>query len=116
VACHGGKIFDEAGRWLRGGCGSPAPPGDGTGQPDLFDSTVRRLGYVHVRPCGDALMVEFHPQVVSRLAVIAAFYELADRAPKKIVLACGSDSNRFEIFSSRQRACRRIEELIKRNP
>ena len=59
-------------------------------------------------------MVEFDPRVVSRLAVIAAFYELGDRAPEKIVLACRGAVHRFEISYRRGQACRRIEELIRK--
>lgn len=57
-------------------------------------------------------MVEFAPRVASRLAAIAAFYEIGDRAPEKIVLACPGAVHRFEIFYRRGQACRRIEELI----
>jgi hypothetical protein len=58
------------------------------------------------------LIVEFAPRVARRLAVIAAFYEIGDRAPERIVLACPGAVHRFEIFYRRGPACRRIEELI----
>ena len=57
-------------------------------------------------------MVEFAPRVASRLAVIAAFYELGDRAPDRIVLVCRGVVHRFEVLCSPGEACRRIEELI----
>ena len=83
--------------------------------PAGFDP-VRQLGYVCVRPMGRALVVEFQPASASPLALAAAFYEVADRAPESVVLACRGDLNWFESFRSFRRAFRRIEKLIERNP
>jgi hypothetical protein len=65
---------------------------------------------------GRALVVEFAPAVVSPLAVAAAFYEIADRAPARIVLACRGEPDRSESFRSFRRAVRRIGALVNQKP
>jgi hypothetical protein len=82
--------------------------------PAGFDP-VRQLGFVRVRPMGRALVVEFAPAVASPLAVVAAFYEIADRAPARIVLACRGDPDRSESFRSVRRAICRIGALARQN-
>ena len=105
-------IFDQAGRRLPGRLALRVPP-EGLGRLDRFDHAIRNFGHIHVRPVRGGVMVEFTPRVASRLAAIAAFYEIGDRAPEKIVLACPGAVHRFEIFYRRGQACRRIEELIR---
>jgi hypothetical protein len=82
---------------------------------DPVDYAIRTLGFVRVRMVRSALVVEFQPSIASPWAVIAAYYEIADRAPNRIVLACRGSPDRFEIFCNAMRACQRIEELTKPN-
>ena len=75
----------------------------------------KRLGFVRVRQAGTALVVEFQPTTAREFAVVAAFYEIAERTPETIVLVCRGEPEGFEIFRNPGRAFRRIEALIKRN-
>jgi hypothetical protein len=108
-----GVILDDAGRaW------PPHPfslarhlgcPTDGF---DVIAHAVRHLGYVHVAPIRDALVVKFDPATVHYLAAIAAFYEIAGRAPKRLILACPGkpgSPDRYEIFYSLNEGLRRLE-------
>jgi hypothetical protein len=73
---------------------------------------VRDFGYVHVAPIRDALVVKFDPATVHHLAAIAAFYEIAGRAPKRLILACPGrpgSPDRYEIFYSLGEGLRRLE-------
>jgi hypothetical protein len=83
---------------------------------DPFNYAVETLGFVRVRMIGSATVIEFDPATASDLAVTAAFYEIAERAPELIVLMCRGVPDRFEIFRNRGPAFRRIEELTKRDP
>jgi hypothetical protein len=74
---------------------------------------VLQLGYVRLRQTGRTLVVEFAPAVAGPLAVAAAFYEISDRAPRRLVLACRGTPDRFETLRSLPRAFRRIETLIR---
>ena len=83
---------------------------------DPIDYVIRTLGFVRVQMTRSALVVEFQPSSARPWAVIAAFYEIADRAPSRIVLVCRGEPDRFEIFFNAMRACQRMEELTKQNP
>jgi hypothetical protein len=79
---------------------------------DVIAHAVRQLGYVHVAPIRDALVVKFDPGTVHYLAAIAAFYEIAGRAPKRLILACPGkpgSPDRYEIFYSLNEGLRRLE-------
>ncbi|MGC2524609.1 MAG: hypothetical protein WA417_18555, partial [Stellaceae bacterium] len=68
-----GIIFDELGQaW-------PAQPeelaqrlGDEAGRAQVLANAIKNLGFVHVEPISDVLVVTFEPSAVSRLAAIAA--------------------------------------------
>src|SRR5258708_24392201 len=83
---------------------------------DPVDYAIRQLGFVRLLPMRSALIVEFQPETASDLAMIAAFYEISERAPDRIVLVCRDEPDRFEIFLNVGLALERIETLIKRNP
>jgi hypothetical protein len=83
-----------------------------TGDFDVIAHAVRHLGYVHVSPIRDALVVKFDPATVHHLAAIAAFYEIAGRAPRRLILACPGkpgSPDRYEIFYSLSEGLRRLE-------
>jgi hypothetical protein len=83
---------------------------------DPVDYAIRQLGFVRLLPMRSALIVEFQPATASDLAMIAAFYEISERVPGRILLVCRGDPDRFEIFPGVGPALQRIETLIKRNP
>jgi hypothetical protein len=83
-----------------------------TGDFDVIAHAVRHFGYVHVAPIRDALVVKFDPATVHHLAAIAAFYEIAGRAPRRLILACPGrpgSPDRYEIFYSLSDGLRRLE-------
>jgi hypothetical protein len=76
-----GVIFDDAGEAL------PADPiylarrlGQVGGDVDVIAYAVQTLGFVHVAPIHDALLVRFEPSTICHLAAFAAFYEIAGHA------------------------------------
>jgi hypothetical protein len=83
---------------------------------DPVDYAIRTLGFVGVRAMGRAWVIELEPSVAARLAVVAAFYAIADRAPTRIVLFRRGNPVRFETFNSIPRAFRRIEALTAKPP
>jgi hypothetical protein len=108
-----GVILDERGRaWPPHPLPLAKRVGRLTPDFDVVAYAVRQRGYVHVMPLRDALVVRFHPATVHRLAAIAAFYEIAARMPKRLVLAClGSPEgpDRYEIFFKLSDGLRRLE-------
>ncbi len=83
-----------------------------TGDFDVIAHAVRHRGYVYVAPIRDALVVKFDPSTVHHLAAIAAFYEIAGRAPKRLILACPGtpgSPDRYEIFYNLSEGLRRLE-------
>jgi hypothetical protein len=92
--------------------GRPRQPGSNA----ISADPVLELGYVRLRQTGRTLVVEFAPAVASPLAVAAAFYEISDRAPRRLVLACRGNPDRFETFRSLPSAFRRIEALSVKPP
>jgi hypothetical protein len=109
-----GVIFDSAGDAL--------PPehltrqlGCQAGDTDVITYAVRTLGFVHVAPIRDALLVKFDPSAVHHLAALAAFYKIVEQAPKRLVLACpGKEGgpDRYQIFSSLIAGLRRVEAAL----
>jgi hypothetical protein len=97
-----GVIFDDAGEAL--------PPydlarqlGRQAGETDVVTYAVRTLGFVHVAPIRDALLVKFDPSTVHHAAALAALYEIVGQAPKRLVLAYpGKDGSRarYQIFNN----------------
>jgi hypothetical protein len=108
-----GVILDDAGRaWPSHSLSLARQLGCPTGDFDVIAHAVRRLGYVHVAPLRDALVVKFDPATVHHLAAIAAFYEIAGRAPRRLILACPGEPgcpDRYEIFHSLNLGLRRLE-------
>ena len=108
-----GVVLDDAGRaWPSHPLALARQLGCPTGEFDVIAHAVRHFGYVHVTPIRDALVVKFDPATVHHLAAIAAFYEIAGRAPKRLILACpGKPGNpdRYEIFYSLTEGLRRLE-------
>lgn len=108
-----GVIIDDTGMPL------PADPlylvqrlGCPAGDLDAIAHAVRNLGYIQVAPVRGALLVRFEPTTVCRLAAIAAFYEIAGRAPKRLILACPGKAgtpDRYEIFHDLSEGLKRLE-------
>lgn len=110
-------IFDEDGNALRmSRRGLARRLGRLAARRDPMDYAIQEIGFVRVQQTGTALVVEFQPTTARELAVVAAFYEIAERAPGTIVLVCYGPPDLFEIFRNVGPALRRIEALIKRNP
>jgi hypothetical protein len=85
------------------------------------DYAVRQLGFVRVEMTGSPVVVDLEPTTANHLAVIAAFYEIADyeiagRAPTRVLLMYRGEPDRFEVFCRFGPVFRRIEELTKRLP
>jgi hypothetical protein len=108
-----GVILDDAGRaWPSHPLSLARQLGCPTGDFDVIAHAVRHFGYVHVAPIRDAVLVKFDPATVHHLAAIAAFYEIAGRAPKRLILACPGERgspDRYEIFNSLNEGLRRLE-------
>ena len=111
-----GVIIDDMGKLL------PPHPlylaqrlGCPTGDFDVITHAVRNLGFVSIAPVRGALLVKFEPATVRRLAAIAAFYEIAGRAPKRLILACPGKAghpDRYEIFQDLGEGLRRLEAAL----
>ena len=111
-----GVIIDDTGMPL------PADPmylvqrlGCPTGDVDAIAHAVRNLGYIQIAPFRGALLVKFEPTTVRRLAAIAAFYEIAGRAPKRLILACPGKAgtpDRYEIFHDLSEGLKRLEAAL----
>lgn len=85
------------------------------------DYALRQLGFVRVEMTGSTVVVDLEPTTASHLAVISAFYEIADyeivgRAPTRVLLMFRGEPDRFEIFCRFGPVFRRVEELTKRLP
>src|SRR5487761_1625322 len=116
IAETAGVLIDDTGMPL------PADPmyliqrlGCPAGDFDAIAHAVRNLGYIQVAPVRGALLVKFEPTTVRRLAAIAAFYEIAGRAPKRLILACpGTSGNpdRYEIFHDLSEGLKRLEAAL----
>jgi hypothetical protein len=111
-----GVIIDDTGQ--------PLPPhplylaqrlGVSTGDFDVIAYAVKNLGFVLVTPLRGGLLVKFEPATVHRLAAIAAFYEIAGRAPKRLILACPGKlggPDRYEILHDLSEGLRRLEAAL----
>jgi len=108
-----GVILDSAGKaWPSHPSSLARKLGYPTSDFDVVAHAVRQLGYVHVAPLRDALVVKFDPVTVNHLAAIAAFYEIAGRAPRRLILACPGkpgSPDRYEIFYSLSEGLKRLE-------
>jgi hypothetical protein len=109
-------LFDDMGQHL-----SPDPfsiarrlglAGDGT---EMTTQAVRDFGCVALGTLRDAILVTLAPDTVSHLAAFAAFYEIARRAPTRLILAFLSENgepSHYEIFFSRRKALKRVETIL----
>jgi hypothetical protein len=82
---------------------------------DIVAHAVRNLGFVQVAPVRNGLLVKFEPTTISRLAAIAAFCEVARRAPERLILGCpgkAGSPDRYEIFHDLGEGLRRLEAAI----
>ena len=113
-------IFDSAGHALRlSRRGFARWLGRQAKRRNPVDHAVRQLGFVRVEMTGSTVVVDLEPTTANHLAVIAAFYEIADcgivgRAPTRVLLMCRGEPDRFEIFYRSGPVFRRIEDLTKR--
>jgi hypothetical protein len=70
---------------------------------------------VHVVPIRTGLLVSFDPSNAHRIAVAAAFYEIAARGPTRLVLAYpgrAGGPDRYEIFNDMIEGLRRVEAAL----
>lgn len=84
---------------------------------DLVAYAVGTLGFVHVAPIRDALLVKFDPSTVDHLAAFAAFYEIVGKAPERLVLAYPGKAGgpeQYEIFNSLISGLKRVEAALNR--
>jgi hypothetical protein len=113
-----GVIFDGTGEaW-------PADPaylvrrlGIQAGNLDVITHAIRKFGFVHVMPIRDALLVKFEPSTVRHFAAFAAFYEIAARAPKRLILAYLGEfgaPERYEICGDIAAGLKQIEGALYR--
>jgi hypothetical protein len=113
-----GVVFDDSGEaW-------PAQPallerrlGPEADSLDVIANAVSNLGFVHVAPIRDALSVRFEPAVVSPLAAVAAFYEIAARSPRCLILTYPGPvghPDRCEVFSNVIEGLKRLEDAATR--
>jgi len=113
-----GVIFDDAGEAL------PADPiylarrlGQVAGDVDVIAYAVQALGFVHVAPIRDALLVRFEPSTVCHLAAFAAFYEIAGHHPRRLILGSprkAGTPDRYEIINSVMEGLKRVEAALHR--
>jgi hypothetical protein len=109
-----GVIFDGAGEAL--------PPehlaqqlGCQAGDTDAITYAVRTLGFVHVAPIRDALLVKFDPSTVLHLAALAALYKIVAQAPKRLVLVYPGQEgglDQYQIFNSLISGLKRVEAAL----
>ena len=113
-----GVIFDDAGEAL------PADPiylarrlGQVAGDVDVIAYAVQALGFVHVAPIRDALLVRFEPSTIRHLAAFAAFYEIAGHHPNRLILGYprkAGTPDRYEIINSAMEGLKRVEAALHR--
>lgn len=114
-----GVIFDELGEaW-------PAHPaqlakrfGRDPDRVDVIANAVRNLGFVHVAPLRDVIMVTFEPSVVRPLAAVAAFYEISAHSATRLILAYpgrAGHPDRCEIFNNVVEGLKRLDDAANRD-
>jgi hypothetical protein len=113
-----GVVFDESGEaW-------PAEPallaqrlGNHPDALNVIANAVSNLGFVHIAPIRNALSVTFEPAVVSPLAAVAAFYEIASHGPQCLILTYPGpigQPDRCEIINNIIDGLRRLEDAANR--
>jgi hypothetical protein len=82
------------------------------GDLDAMAHAIRNLGFIYLASMRGGLLVKFEPSTVRPLAAIAAFYEIAGRAPKRLILAYPGKSgepDRYEILLDLSEGLKRLE-------
>lgn|GEM_PF-1220721 len=113
-----GIVFDECGEVWSARSG-PARQMDEQSDDcvDRVANAVSSLGCVHVVSLPDAVAVTFEPGAVSPLAAAAAFYEIAERRPRCLILRCpgvAGHGDRCEIFDNVADGLKRLEDAARR--
>ena len=114
-----GVIFDEAGEAWPAHPAQRARLGNAANRADLIANAIRNLGFVHVEPVSDVLLVRFEPSVVRPLAAIAACYEISAHAAKRLVISypgTAGQPDRCEVFSNPSDGLRRLDDAAARAP
>jgi hypothetical protein len=113
-----GVIFDDSGEaWPAQSAQLVERLGHRANHVDVIANAVKNLGFVHVAPIRDVLLVRFEPTVVCPLAAIAAFYEISAHAAKRLILAYpgkASHPDRCEVFHDVIEGLRRLDEAASR--
>ena len=113
-----GIIFDNSGEaWPAQSAQLVERLGHSANHIDVIANAVKNLGFVHVAPIRDVLLVTFEPTVVCPLAAVAAFYEISAHAAKRLILAYpgrASHPDRCEVFNSVIEGLRRLDEAANR--
>jgi hypothetical protein len=109
-----GVIFDDSGEaWPAQSAQLVERLGHSADHVGVIANAVKNLGFVHVAPIRDVLLVTFEPTVVCPLAAVAAFYEISAHAAKRLILAYpgrASYPDRCEVFNSVIEGLRRLDE------
>jgi hypothetical protein len=82
---------------------------------DLVADLVRNLGFVAGRTFGNKATVRLHVEVVSDVALAAAFYWLADHHPAAVVIDFVGEQRPAEVCASTEAAIARLIELTQRH-
>jgi hypothetical protein len=88
----------------------------GSPSPDTISYAVTDLGFIHLRAELNALRLGFNPLRVSRAAVVAAFYIIAEVKPQRVLLWYGNEDRDVEIAGAMAQAINRIEQLVGATP
>jgi hypothetical protein len=108
-----GWLIDDRGRvWSA----ESHPITHGSPGPDTISYAVTDLGFIHLRAEQSALRLGFNPRRVSRAAVVAAFYIIAEVKPQRVLLWYGNEDRDVEIAGATAQAIDRIEELVCASP
>lgn len=109
-------LFDNMGRHLAADSVSIACRSGLSGcGGELVTRAVRDLGWVALGSLRNALLVTLDPHTVSHLAAFAAFYEIAGRAPDRLVLAFSSENgspSHYEMYFAPRDALKRVEGIL----
>lgn len=84
-------------------------------QGDLAADLVRNLGFVAIRACGNRSTLRVHVQVVSSVALAAAFYWLFDHRPGSVLIDFVGEDRPAELYASTDAAIARLIQLTRWN-
>jgi len=82
---------------------------------DLVADLVRNLGFVAGRTFGNKATIRLHVQVVSDVALAAAFYWLADHHPAGVAIDFVGEQRPAEVCASTEAAIARLIELTQKH-